>query len=87
MNTKNTGSVSNVCDLPITFADVERRRDRRQALRLRISRRARELAERHEEIYFKAILFQIYRGTLAEDLIPYWEPIDGGVGAPNGREA
>jgi hypothetical protein len=78
--------VGNVIDLPI-LANIERRRDRRQALRLRISRRARELAQLDEERYFKAILFQVYRGELDPQLVQFWEPLAGDVGKPARQEA
>jgi len=57
--------------------ELRRRRDRRQALRLRLDRRARELARRHQETYFRAMLFEIYAGRLADEAIPFWEPLSG----------
>lgn len=68
----------------LTLPDLDRRRRRQdvcQALRLRIDRRARELAQREQERYFKAILFDVYRGALHPELIAWWEPLTGGVGA------
>jgi hypothetical protein len=55
------------------------RRDRRQALRLQIDRRARELAARDQARYFQAILFDVYRGKIAPELVPYWEPLTGDI--------
>lgn len=58
----------------------------RQKLRLRIDRRARELAERDQERYFRAMLFDVYRGAIDPELVPWWEPLAGAVGAPQRKE-
>jgi len=57
--------------------------DVRQDLRLRIDRRARELAARDQERYFRAMLFEVYRGTLDHDIVQFWEPLAGDVGRAN----
>ena len=74
-------------DLLDLSAEFGRRRDRRQALRLRIDRRARELAERDQVRYFRAMVNDLMHGRLAEELVPYWEPTTGGVGLPHQRGA
>jgi hypothetical protein len=62
------------------------RRDKRQALRLRIHRRARELAERDQADYFHAMVAEIYTGRLPEEAIAFWTPIKGEIVAPYQRE-
>lgn len=69
--------MGNVLDLLPEFKD---RRDQRQSLRLRINRRARELAERDQERYFRAMVFAVYSGKVDAELIHWWEPLDGAVG-------
>jgi HEPN domain-containing protein len=76
--------VSDVLDL---LPELKRRQDRHQALRLRIDRRARELAARVQEAYFRAMVFEIYAGRLAEELVPFWEPIAGDVSPRHEKRA
>jgi hypothetical protein len=68
-------------------ARVLRVMDIRQDLRLRIDRRARELAERDQARYFRAILFEVYSGKLDPEIIQFWEPLAGGVGVPERKGA
>jgi hypothetical protein len=56
-------------------------------LRFRIDQRARELAARDQERYFRAILWDVFRGDLDASLIPFWEPVAGGVGVPERKGA
>jgi hypothetical protein len=58
-------------------AEFRRRRDRRQALRLRIDRRSRELAARDQAGYFKAMVAELYFNRLDEGDIERWEPVRG----------
>jgi hypothetical protein len=58
-------------------AEFRRRRDRRQSLRLRIDRRARELAARDQAGYFKAMIAELYFNRLDENDIERWQPVRG----------
>lgn len=75
--------MGSVLHLPALSAEERSRLQRyhavRQNLRLRINQRARELAARDQERYFTAILWEIYRGELDPEIIPFWEPPAGGV--------
>jgi hypothetical protein len=63
---------------------LKRRQDRHQVLRLRIDRRARELAARYQADLFRAMLFDLYSGRISEEALPYWEPLTGGIGQRHG---
>jgi hypothetical protein len=58
-------------------AEFRRRQDRRQSLRLRIDRRARELAARDQAGYFKAMVAELYLGRINEGDVDTWEPVRG----------
>ena len=57
--------------------EFRRRRDRRHELRLRIDRRARELAAADQVHYFRAMIAELYLGRLDESDVERWQPVRG----------